>query len=61
MTEQAQSLLEQVDFFNNGEDQQESKTPAKRKATTRSQARTKSTRSKASVEVTSKKQEWEEF
>jgi len=66
MTEQAQSLLEQVDFFNNGQQEEEEiQTPVNRRAKVRSPAKARPTTKPAATRprrpVKSKDKEWKEF
>jgi methyl-accepting chemotaxis protein len=58
MEEQAQSLLEQISFFNNGEEDEVIKSPVKQKTQKTKAAPTSSKRARPS---TPSDQEWEEF
>jgi methyl-accepting chemotaxis protein len=58
MEEQAQSLLEQISFFNNGEETEEIQSPVRKKSQTTRKAPSPSKRARPS---TPSDQEWEEF
>jgi methyl-accepting chemotaxis protein len=61
MTEQAQALLEQVAFFNNGEEEEEVQSPVKRKIQKRSRVKTKPTNTRSHRSVRPADKDWEEF